>query len=212
VLLADDHRIVLEGLRSLLGNEFELVGEAGNGQELIERAKELRPDVAVVDVSMPVLNGIDAVQKMRAEGDDTKVIFLTMHPDSVYANRAMAAGAAGYVLKHAASEELVGAIRIVLADGIYVSPQVKVSTTARQGDDGRRGARARVDLTTRQREVLQLIAEGRSAREIGEVLGISARTVETHKYRMMDELGLGTTAELVQHAVRLGLVQAHREG
>ena len=205
VLLADDHKIVLEGLRGLLSDEFELVGEAANGQQLIERAHELSPDVIVADVSMPLLNGIDAVRKLREEGGTAKVVFLTMHPDVVYATRALDAGASGYVLKHSASDELVEAIKTALRGGTYLSPQVRNPAVAELMDETRRHVKDTIELTGRQREVLQLLAEGKSAKEIGALLGISARTVETHKYKMMDDLGLKTSAELVQYAVKSGL-------
>lgn len=208
VMLADDHKIVLEGLRGLLSAEFELVGEAANGQELLERARELAPDVVVADISMPLLNGIDAVRKMREEGGTAKVVFLTMHPDVVYATRALDAGASGYVLKHSASDELVEAIKIALRGGTYLSPQVRNPAVTELMDETRRHVKGTIELTGRQREVLQLLAEGKSAKEIGGLLGISARTVETHKYKMMDDLGLKTSAELVQYAVKNGLAGA----
>ncbi len=181
VILADDHKIVLEGLRGLLSAEFELVGEAANGQELLERARELAPDVVVADISMPLLNGIDAVRKMREEGGTAKVVFLTMHPDVVYATRALDAGASGYVLKHSASDELVEAIKIALRGGTYLSPQVRNPAVTALMDETRRHEKGTIELTGRQREVLQLLAEGKSAKEIGGPLGISARKVETHK-------------------------------
>ncbi|MEP7364338.1 MAG: response regulator transcription factor [Acidobacteriota bacterium] len=205
VLLADDHKIVLEGLRGLLSDEFDLVGEAANGQQLIERARELTPDVIVADVSMPLLNGIDALRKMREEGGTAKVVFLTMHPDVVYATRALDAGASGYVLKHSASDELVEAIKTALRGGTYLSPQVRNPAVTELMDETRRHVKETIELTVRQREVLQLLAEGKSAKEIGALLGISARTVETHKYKMMDDLGVKTSAELVQYAVKTGL-------
>ena len=208
VLLADDHKIVLEGLRGLLSAEFELVGEAANGQELLERARELAPDVVVADISMPLLNGIDAVRKMREEGGTAKVVFLTMHPDVVYATRALDVGASGYVLKHSASDELVEAIKVALRGGTYLSPQVRNPAVTELMDETRRHVKGTIELTGRQREVLQLLAEGRSAKEIGGLLGISARTVETHKYKMMDDLGVKTSAELVQYAVKNGLAGA----
>lgn len=208
VLLADDHKIVLEGLRGLLSAEFELVGEAANGQELLERARELAPDVVVADISMPLLNGIDAVRKMREEGGAAKVVFLTMHPDVVYATRALDVGASGYVLKHSASDELVEAIKVALRGGTYLSPQVRNPAVTELMDETRRHVKGTIELTGRQREVLQLLAEGRSAKEIGGLLGISARTVETHKYKMMDDLGVKTSAELVQYAVKNGLAGA----
>jgi DNA-binding NarL/FixJ family response regulator len=206
VLLADDHQIVLDGLNSLLAGEFELVGAAKDGHELVSLARALQPDVIVADISMPLLNGIDALRKLREEGVTAKAVFLTMHPDVTYLSRAMDAGASAYVLKHAASDELVAAIRSALRGETFVSPQLRTAAVEEFLDETRRQGRATIELTPRQREVLQLLAEGKSAKEIGALLEISARTVETHKYKMMDDLGVKTTAQLVQHAIRLGLV------
>ena len=205
VILADDHKIVLEGLRGLLRDEFELIGEASNGQELVDLVLRLSPDVVVADVSMPLLNGIEATRKLREAGSTAKVVMLTMHPDVVYATRALEAGASGYVLKHAASDELVEAVQTALRGGAYLSPQVRNPAVMELLDGTRRHVKGTIELTGRQREVLQLLAEGKSAKEIGGLLGISARTVETHKYRMMDDLGLKTSAELVQYAIRMGV-------
>lgn len=206
ILLADDHQIVLDGLRSLLAGEFDLCGTAANGRELLERAPALAPDVIVADISMPLLNGIDAVRQLREAGVGAKVVFLTMHPDVTYLTRALEAGASGYVLKHAASDELVTAIQTVLRGGTFISPQLQTPAVTEFLDETRRPGRDTIELTSRQREVLQLLAEGKSAKEIGAVLDISPRTVETHKYKMMDDLGVKTTAQLVQHAIKLGLI------
>lgn len=206
VLLADDHKIVLDGLRSLLTGQFELAGTATNGIELLEQARALRPDVVVADISMPLLNGIDALRRMKEEGLPSKVVFLTMHPDVTYLTRALEAGASGYVLKHAASDELINAIRAALKGELFVSPELRHASVNELLDEGRRHVKRAIELTPRQRQVLQLLAEGKSAKEAGAILDISARTVETHKYKMMDDLGVKTTAELVQHAIRLGLV------
>lgn len=206
VLLADDHRILLDGLRGLLAGSYDVIADAENGLELFERASALAPDVIVVDVSMPVQNGIDAVRRLRASGNTARVVFLSMHTDAAYATRALGVGAQGYVVKHAAADELVDAIRTVLGGEVFVSPQLREAGVLDTLADPRRTTRAALELTARQREVLQLVAEGKSARAIGELLGISSRTVETHKYRMMDDLGVTTTAELIQHAIRLGLV------
>jgi len=203
VVLADDHQIVLEGLRSLLKENFELLGTASNGRELMELCTRLRPDVVVADISMPLLNGIDAVQQLRQQGFEAKVVFLTMHRDQTYATRALEAGASGYVLKHAASDELVPAIQAALRGQTYVSAALR-SEAREAAAFG--GGKTVADLTARQREVLQLVAEGKSAKEIAAILGISPRTAETHKYKLMDELGLKTGAELVQYAIRHGLV------
>lgn len=206
VLLADDHRIVIEGLRSLLAAEFDLCGTALDGLSLVEQAKALRPDVIVADVSMPLLNGIDAIRKLREEGFEAKAVMLTMHPDVTYLSRALDAGASAYVLKHSASEELITAIHRVLRGGTFVSPGVRTASVEERLDETRRHLKPVIELTGRQREVLQLLAEGKSAKEIGALLNISPRTAETHKYKLMDDLGVKTTAQLVQHAIRLGLI------
>ncbi len=209
VLLADDHAIVVEGLRMLLAADFELVGVAHTGLEMVETCAATKPDVVVADVSMPVMNGIDALRRMRRQGDATRVVFLTMHADVTSATRALEAGASGYVLKHAASDELVTAIRDALAGRTFVSAALR-SPAVEERLVREPGKSLRVELTPRQQEVLQLLAEGRSAKQIGAILGISPRTAETHKYTMMDALGIGTTAELVQYAIRHGLVAVDR--
>ena len=206
ILLADDHQIVLDGLRGLLEEDFELVGSVTNGRDLVDAATRLQPDVVVADISMPLLNGIDAVKKLYENGSGAKVVFLTMHPDQTYATRALQAGASGYVLKHSASDELVTAIRQVLRGETYISPALHNSALDELLDETRRHVRDTVELTPRQREVLQLLAEGKSAKEIGAILDISARTVETHKYKMMDDLGVKSTAQLVQYAIKHGIV------
>jgi len=207
VLLADDHRIVIDGLRSVLEEaDFQLTGTAANGIELVDLASQLKPDVIVADISMPLLNGIDAVRRIREQGVESKVVFLTMHPDVTYLTRAFDAGGSGYVLKHSAAEELVTAMQTVLRGGRYISPQLQHASVDELFDESKRRVKQTIELSQRQREVLQLLAEGKSAKEIGGLLGISARTVETHKYKMMDDLGVKTSAQLVQHAIRHGLV------
>jgi DNA-binding NarL/FixJ family response regulator len=205
VLLADDHKIVTEGLKGLLEPEFELVGTVEDGRALLAAAEKLRPDVIVADISMPLLNGIDAVRQIKKVHEEIKVVFLTMHPDVTYAVSAFEAGASGYVLKHSAPTELVIAIRSALRGKTFVTPLLagefmqhsKERTTQR--DESTR-------LTKRQREILQLLAEGKSAKEIASVLNISSRTVEFHKYRIMKDLGLTSAAELVHYAVRHGII------
>lgn len=207
LLLADDHQIVIDGLRTLLSTEYELCGTAANGLDLVKMAEALKPDVVVADISMPLLNGIDAVAQLRAQNERIKVVFLTMHPDVTYLSKALAAGASGYVLKHAASDELLAALRAVMRGETYVSPQLQVDSVREMLlNPAKRQGKGELELTPRQRAVLQLLAEGKSAKEIGAALDISPRTVETHKYKMMDDLGVKTTAQLVQHAVRIGLV------
>lgn len=205
VLLADDHTIVLEGLKKILEPAFELVGTVDNGRDLVDETLKLRPDVIVVDISMPLLNGIEAVRRIKTELNRVKVIFLTMHPDVSYASMAFNIGASGYVLKNSASRELHTAINEVMKGGTYVTPliagELMQNLKRGQSDDNAFNAK----LTMRQREVLQLLAEGYSAKEIANLLSISSRTVETHKYNMMQTLNLQSTADLVKYAIKEGL-------
>jgi DNA-binding NarL/FixJ family response regulator len=206
ILIADDHQILAEGLRSLLEPEFDVVGVVPDGRELIEVARTLRPDLIVADITMPSLNGIDAVVQARAEGVKAKVVFLTMHRDVAYARRALEAGAAGFVLKHSAAAELVTAVREALLGRTYVTPMIagELLQSYRESETGPHTSVHQ--LTTRQREVLQLVAEGRSAKEVAAVLKISVRTVEVHKARIQEVLGLGSTAELVRYAIRNAII------
>jgi DNA-binding NarL/FixJ family response regulator len=203
VLLADDHAILAEGLASLLKGHFDLVGTVGDGRRLLEAARELRPDVIVADIAMPVLSGLEALCLLKAEGLDAKVIFLTMHADAQLATEALRAGASGYVLKHSAGEELIRAVQEVVEGRVYLTPLLtkEVITTLTEPT-----TQPAVQLTPRQREVLQLIAEGRRMKEIAATLQLSTRTVETHKYQMMQALGVDSTAALVRYAIQLGLV------
>jgi DNA-binding NarL/FixJ family response regulator len=206
VLLADDHRVVAEGLRGLLDPYYDVVGIVSDGRELLAAAKDLDPDVVVLDISMPSLNGIEAACQLRSAKSRAKLIFLTMHSEVSYAARSLEAGASGFVLKHSAASELVTAIKEALNGGTYITPQIAGELV----DSFRRGTPAGADslgeLTPRQREVLQLVAEGRSAKEIAALLRISRRTAEFHKARLMEVLGLQTTAELVQYALRAGII------
>lgn len=208
VVLADDHRIIIEGLLVLLEKEFDVVGAVENGMALVDLAVREQPDAIVTDVTMPLLNGIDAVRRLREAGVSAKVVFLTMHPDVVYATRAIDAGASGYVLKHSAPDELIEAIWTALRGGQFVSEALRTPALFERIDPSRRHVRKTIALTLRQREVLQLLAEGKSAKEIAAVLGISPRTAEAHKYKIMDDIGVHTTAELVQYAIKEGLIGA----
>ncbi len=207
VLLADDHQIVAEGLRSLLEREFELVGIVSDGREALAAVEALRPDVVVLDITMPSLNGIEAAQQLRAAGSPVKVVFLTMHSDVTYAARALDAGALGFVLKHAAAAELVTAIHHALQGRTYVTPLIAADLlqTYREREHGQKSTLDQ--LTSRQREVLQLVAEGRTAKEIAQILHISPRTAEFHRARLLEVLGAESTAELIQYAIRHGLTQ-----
>ncbi len=177
VLLADDHKIVLEGLRGILENEFELVGTVEDGRALVAAAQRLDPDVIVADISMPLLNGLEAAHQLKKANSQAKFIFLTMHPDASYATRALAAGASGYVLKHSAPSELVQAIREALRGRVYITPLIAKNVVQIFPDESRGVRRGHHELTPRQRDVLQLGGEGHSAKEIATILHISTRTV-----------------------------------
>ena len=199
ILLADDHAIVTEGLARLLrDHDFDVVGAVGDGQALINAAKRLRPDVIVTDLSMPGLSGLDVLARLKAEGIDSKVIVLTMHHDPDLATLAMRGGASGFLLKESAGDELIAAIRQALQGGVYLAPALTRDVMERMA--GGSGA-SEPQLTVRQRDVLRLIVKGQRMKEIAANLGLSARTVETHKYEMMETLGLHSTAELVRYAL-----------
>ncbi len=205
VLIADDHRIFAEGLRGLLEPEFEVVGLVADGKELVDAAAAHRPDVVVADVTMPLLNGIEAAARLRELGVTARVVVLTQHRDVAYARRAMEAGAVGYVLKNAAASVLVAAVREAVQGRTYVTPLIagELLQSYREGgppDDPDH------QLTARQRDVLKLVAEGCSAKEIAAKLGISVRTAEAHKANVLEALGLTSTAELVQYAIRRGII------
>jgi DNA-binding NarL/FixJ family response regulator len=205
ILLADDHQIVLEGLKNLLEPEFEIVGTVEDGRALVAKALKLHPDVIVVDISMPLLNGIEAVRQIKKIDERSKIIFLTMHPDVTYATSAFDAGASGYVLKNSASRELVTAIREAVKGKTYVTPII-AGELIQSFKYFRPGENTMVrKLTDRQKEILHLVAEGYSAKEIANMLSISPRTVETHKYNIMQELNLKTTADLIKFAIKHNL-------
>jgi len=205
ILLADDHRIVAEGMKSLLEQEFGPVDIVEDGRALLAAAEKLRPAVIVADISMPLLNGIDAVRQIKKSQPDIRVVFLTMHPDPSYAAAAFEAGASGYVLKHAAASELVTAIHYALEGKQYITPQIAADLMQYY----KSGAQQQTDenkLTPRQREILQLLAEGHPVKDIAVRLNLSARTVEFHKYKAMTELGIKSTAELIRFAIKHRLV------
>jgi DNA-binding NarL/FixJ family response regulator len=207
VLLADDHTLMLGGLTKLLEPWCEIVGSVTDGRALVEAAASSRPDLAIVDISMPLLNGIEAAQRVKEVSPETKLIIVSMHDATAYVQAAFKAGASGYLLKRSATDELEQAIRTVLAGNYYVTPlltkgvvdiMVGSSTTRTSLDD----------LSSRQREVLQLVAEGHTVKEIATQLGISVRTVEFHKGRIMEQLDIHSTAELVKYALTHGLIVA----
>jgi DNA-binding NarL/FixJ family response regulator len=206
VLLADDHQIFLEGLKGLLEPEFDLVGTVEDGRTLVKEAERLRPDVIVTDISMPLLNGIEAVRQIKKSNHQIKVIFLTMHPDVSFASLAFEVGASGYVIKNSASHELITAINDAMMGKTYVTPEIagELIQTYMKVESGQKVFDQK--LTERQREILQLIAEGHLTKEIADILCISVRTVEKHKYNMMQELKIKTTADLVKYAIKQGIV------
>lgn len=207
ILLADDHRLVAEGLKSLLEPEFDLVGIVEDGRALVEQAALLKPDVAVVDITMPRLNGLEALPLLKKADPNLKVVVITMHREAAYARRALAAGASGFVLKHSAPTELVEAIRAAVEGRTFVTPKIDgvAPRPARAGASAPEGAAAA--LSERQREILQFLARGKTAKEIAAVIGVSVRTVEFHKYKMMEAVGAANSAELIQFAIRNAIVE-----
>ncbi len=205
ILLADDHAMVVEGLRALLQNTYEIVGVAADGRAMLEVACKLHPDVIVVDVSMPSLNGLDAAERLITLLPDVKLVFLTMQDNSNLAAAALRLGAVGYVLKHSAASELMTAISAVLEGKSYVTPKLRPENWAV------REARAQQyskELTPRQREVLQLLAEGRGMKEIAAILEVSNRTIMYHKYHIMQEFNLKNNADIVLFAIKQHLIPA----
>jgi DNA-binding NarL/FixJ family response regulator len=208
VLLADDHVIVAEALKRLLEPEFELVGVVDDGFALLEAAAEKKPDVIVTDISMPGLNGIEALEELKKKNPDVHVVVLTMHREVAYARRALDAGALGYVLKHSAPEELVMAVRAAAAGRAFITPAIagEVLHSVRSGDGAATDPANK--LTLRQREILRLLADGLSAKKIAKRLKISPRTVEFHKYTMMETLGVSTSAELIRFALKFHIADS----
>ncbi|MBV9269025.1 MAG: response regulator transcription factor [Acidobacteriaceae bacterium] len=211
VLLADDHTMFVEGLRALLKDSFDLVGVVHDGRELLKAVAELRPQVVVADISMPMLNGVDAARQITNLRPETKVVMLTMHAEPQLAVEAFRAGALGYLLKTSAGEELINAIHEVSKGRAYLTPLIAkdLLSVLIEAKGLHQPEPLQTRLTARQREVLQLIAEGRTMKEIASILQISPRTAESHKYEMMEVLGVSTTAELIQHAIRLKLVSVN---
>jgi len=201
LLLADDHTLVVEGIRKLLENDFELVGTVEDGQALLRAAQELHPDVIVLDISMPVLNGIETCRQLVKMMPGSRVIFLTMHADVAYVEEALRAGGAGYLLKRSAASELVDAIHTVMRGERYVTPLINWKEPVKSSRPRRKGG-AITRLTQRQREVLQLVAEGRANKEIAALLHVTEKTVDFHKACIKRELMLNSTAELTQFAIK----------
>lgn len=210
VLLAEDHTIVRKGLRSLLDAEagIEVVGGAGDGREAVRKVQQLSPDIVVMDIAMPGLNGLEGTRQIRKRFPEVKVVILTMHTDEEYILQILASGASGYVVKQAAPRELVSAIQSVHRGGSFFSPSISkkiVEGYIRQAE-ATVEANSYQKLTEREREVLQLIAEGHSTRQIGQLLHISVKTVETHRAHLTDKLDIHSVAELTQYAIRKGVI------
>jgi DNA-binding NarL/FixJ family response regulator len=208
ILMADDHAIVLAGLRKLVEAEGEVVGMVEDGRALVEAAQQLRPDIVLLDISMPLLNGLDAARQLSKLVPESKLIFLTMHATPTYATEAFKAGASGYLIKRSAAVELKQAIQAVMRGQHYMTPLITKDVLAAtlQSPDGQFNKPLVTSLTQRQREVLQLVAEGKGTKAIASILNISVKTVEFHKFRIMSELDLHSTAELVKYAIGEGLV------
>jgi DNA-binding NarL/FixJ family response regulator len=208
ILIADDHRLVADLCKKLLETEYEVVGTLNNGHEMVRAAAELQPDVIVVDIAMPILNGLDAGQQVKQRRPSVKLVYLTMNADPEVAAEAFRRGASGYLPKTCAGSELLVAVREVLCGKSYISPMLAKDTVnyLRQQDEKMVDDESR--LTERQREVLQLLAEGKAMKEVGCVLNMATRTVAFHKYRIMEVLGARSNAELVRYAVRNHMVAA----
>ena len=203
VMLADDHAIVVEAFRKLLEPHCEIVGTVSDGRALLESAAQLNPEVIVVDIGMPLMNGLEAGLRVKEQLPAVKLIFLTMNEDRDIAIEAMRSGASAYLLKSSAASELIRAIQIVLKGRSYVTPQIARGMQKAFINNPNPGPKARAKtLTTRQREVVQLLAEGKSMKEVASILNVTPRTVAFHKYRVMEELNLKTTADLIQFAIK----------
>jgi DNA-binding NarL/FixJ family response regulator len=204
VLIADDHAIVRQGVKTLLEREgFDVIGEAADGREAVRCATQLSPDVAVLDLSMPLLDGLDTAQEIAQISPETRTILLTMHAEEPYVVRALHVGIKGYVLKSQTAAELIGAIQEVVRGGVYFSPGVSGAIYHAYQDK----ADGTNQLSARERQVLQLVAEGKTTKEVGQVLGISVKTADSHRSRLMSKLDIHDTAGLVRYAIREGLVR-----
>ncbi len=208
VLLADDHSLVLDGIRRLLEGHCDLIGSASDGRALVEATRRLAPDAVVLDVSMPILNGIDAAREIKRMFPTIKLVFLSMYSNAIYLRKALEAGGSAYVLKSGASEELLTALKAAMKGVSYVSPGFGHDVIASLQRRPEKAARAPLELTSRQRQILQLIAEGKQNKEIAEILGVSVKTVEFHRSRLMTKLGAHTVAELTRFAIHEGIVAA----
>lgn len=207
VLLGDDHHLIVEGMKSVLANDFDVVGVASNGRDLLTEAQRLKPDAVLLDISMPLLNGIEAARQIKQILPASKLVFVTQASDRAYVQTAFRIGASGYVLKQSLAGELVNALREVLAGAYYITPLLRKGIPEQLFNSQQNPSELFGEtLTPRQREVLQLVAEGKSNKEIASVLEISIKTVEFHKAAIMQGLGLHNTAELTRYAIEQGLV------
>ena len=208
ILIADDHQLVLEGLKKLIEAECDIVGSVSNGRDLVTAAKQLNPDIVLLDLAMPLLNGIEAARQIKADNPEVKLIFLTMQTNRDYVREAFEVGASGYVAKMEAASDLLSAIRDVQAGRFALSPSLSERLLGRQMEPHQNPTKLFSALTPRQREVLQLVAEGKSAKQIADMLFISVKTVEFHKKHLMEELRVQNSAELVRYAVEQGWVHS----
>jgi DNA-binding NarL/FixJ family response regulator len=205
VLLADDHRLLIDALKAILEPQFDVVGTVTDGRSLLEAAKKLRPDVIVLDIAMPQLNGLDAGRQLKQKMPGVKLVFMTMNEDAYLVGEAFRAGGSAFILKQAAGFELIDALEQVLKGGSFVSPQAAKGQDSISLREPKNREHA-PEPTARQREVIQLLAEGRSMKEVAHVLKITKRTVASHKYSVMELLQIKTSAELVQYAIRSGII------
>lgn len=206
VLLGDDHALILEGLRNALQPHYEIVGVAKDGRALVQAAERLKPELVVVDISMPLLNGFEAAKQIKKSLPHTRVIFLSQHLNPAYLKQALRLGASGYVLKAGATEELQQAIEAVMRGKTYITPAFGEDVIARLWNREGELTEESEDLTERQREILQLIVEGRGNKEIADILHLSVKTIEFHRARIMAKLGVKTVAELTKAALQQGLI------
>ena len=206
IILGDDHSLVLEGIRRLLDSKYDVVASAENGNLLVSEVLRLKPEVVVLDITMPILNGIDAAREIRKALPETKLVFVSMHSGTVYVRKAMETGGSAYVLKSGASAELFQAIGTAIKGGIYLSPGLGQDIIDDIKAHSRSSSRTVLDLTSRQRQILQLIAEGKQNKEVAAILNVSVRTVEFHRSRLMNKLGARTAAELSRFALNEGLI------
>ncbi len=206
ILIADDHHLVVDGLRRLLEQEYNVVGDVADGRLVMTEVRRLQPDLVILDVSIPSLNGVDCARQLREGGCAAKILMLTMHADATLAREALEAGASGYILKSSPAAELRTAIREVLLGRTFLSPVLTRDLLDVVGRANSKREDAWAKLTPRQREVLQLLAEGKSHKEVAAILNVSVKTAEYHKYAIVETLGVKSNAELVQYALRHGII------